>query len=98
MAELSLGESKWRMLRLALKKPRRFRFEDVRAMIRKDRENLDWLVARGFVADLSGGSYAITGRGKAAADLGLYEFTTADAEVRVPKQPRRGPERPRRQA
>jgi hypothetical protein len=81
MAELSMGELKWRMLRLALKKPRRFRFEDVRPMTRKDREHLDWLAARGFVSDLGGGLYAITDRGKAAADLGMYEHQPGDAET-----------------
>ena len=81
MAELSLGESKWRMLRRAMKMPRRFRFEDVRSMARIDREYFDWLAARGFVADLGDGWYALTDRGKAASDLGLYEFAAADAEA-----------------
>ena len=84
MAELSLGELKWRMLRYAMRKPKRFRLEDVRPMTRKDRGNLDWLVARAFVAELGGGWYALTDRGKAAADLGLYEFTEADADQKPP--------------
>ena len=80
MAELSLGELKWRMLRYAMKKPKRFRLEDVRPMTRKDSGNLEWLLARGFVAGLGDGWYALTDRGKAAADLGLYEHTAADAD------------------
>jgi hypothetical protein len=71
------------MLRRALKRPKRFRFEDVREMARKDREYFDWLLSCGFVAGLGDGWYALTDRGKAAADLGLYEFTAADAEPRT---------------
>ena len=93
-----MGEWRWRTLRMALRKPRRFRFEDVRELSRYDRDNFDWLLAFGFVADLGGGWYALTDRGKASADLGLYEFTAADARTRVPERPRGKQGRPRKPA
>ncbi len=72
MAQLSMGETKWRMLRLAIKK-KRFRYEHVRNWSRKDEEQLRWLMDRGFVEDLGDGWYAVTTEGREAADLGFYE-------------------------
>ena len=72
MALISLGESKWRMLRRALKK-KRFRYDDTRNMTRLDRRYFDWLVENGFFAAVGGGLYEVTDKGKAAAELGLYE-------------------------
>jgi hypothetical protein len=72
MALLSLGESKWRMVRRALKK-KRFKFDDVRNGSRYDGEHLEWLIESGFFADLRGGLFGLTAKGIEAADLGLYE-------------------------
>ncbi len=72
MALISLGESKWRMIRRVLKK-KRFRYEDARNMTRLDRGYFDWLVKNEFFAAAGGGLYTVTEKGKAAADLGLYE-------------------------
>lgn len=76
MAQLSLGETKWRMLRLALKK-RRFKFADCRNWARNDQEYFDWLVANGFFKAVGEELYEVTQKGKAAADLGMYEFESA---------------------
>jgi hypothetical protein len=83
MAELSLGESKWRMLRRALKK-QRFQFQDARNGARNDQEHFAWLVEKGFFQDLGGGEYEVTEKGKGAADLGMYESD----EVAATKLPR----------
>jgi hypothetical protein len=72
MAQVSLGESKWRMLRRALN-TNRFRFEDTRTMHRQDRVHSDWLVERGFFEAAGPDLYRVTDKGKAAADLGFYE-------------------------
>ena len=72
MALISLGESKWRMLRQALAK-KRFRFEDCRNMHRFDREHFEWLLTNGFFEAAGDDLYRVTDKGKAAADLGLYE-------------------------
>ena len=72
MALLSMGESRWRMLRRGLKR-KRFRFEDTRNMSRNDQVHFDWLVARGFVKDLGDGFFTVTDQGREAADLGFYE-------------------------
>lgn len=72
MALLSMGESRWRMLRRALKK-KRFRYEDTRNMSRNDQVHFDWLVASEFFKNLGDGFYTVTDRGRAAADLGFYE-------------------------
>ena len=48
MASISMGESKWRMLRRGLKK-KRFQFDDTRNMSRNDRAHFDWLVKHGFI-------------------------------------------------
>jgi hypothetical protein len=76
MAQLSLGEGKWRMVRRVYRKPR-FRFEDARNWTRLDTAHFEWLVGNGFFGDLGGGWYKVTDRAKAAADLGLYELEVA---------------------
>lgn len=72
MAQISLGESRWRMVRRVVRK-KRFRFEDTRNQTRHDRLHFDWLVANGFFAELDDGWFELTDRGKASADLGFYE-------------------------
>ncbi len=72
MALLSLGESRWRMLRRVLHKPR-FRYEDARNMSRQDKYHFQWLVNHGFFRPLGDGWYQVTERGRAASHLGLYE-------------------------
>src|SRR5690349_8898527 len=47
VALISLGESKWRMVRRVLKK-KRFAYADCRNGTRHDEEHFDWLVANGF--------------------------------------------------
>ncbi|MDB5313896.1 MAG: hypothetical protein JWO38_8098 [Gemmataceae bacterium] len=73
MAQLSLGESKWRMVRRVLKK-KRFRFQDTRNMTRHDQTHFDWLVAENFFVQSGEGLYEMTEKARAAADLGMYEF------------------------
>ena len=73
MAQLSLGESKWRMVRMALKK-RRFRLQDCRNYRRKDQLDFDWLVANGLFIQVGDSFYELTDKGKASADLGYYEW------------------------
>jgi hypothetical protein len=73
MAELSLGESRWRMLRRVLRK-KRFQFTDARNHARQDQIHFDWLVENGFFAEAGGEWYEVTERGRAAADLGYYEI------------------------
>jgi len=72
MALLSMGESRWRMLRRVLRK-KRFRYEDARNMSRNDQVHFDWLVEGGFFKDVGSGHYEVTEKGKEAADLGFYE-------------------------
>jgi hypothetical protein len=72
MALLSMGESRWRMLRRVLRK-KRFRYEDTRNMSRNDQTHFDWLVEGGFFKDLGDGYYEVTDKGREAADLGFYE-------------------------
>jgi hypothetical protein len=73
MALISLGESRWRMLRRVLRK-KRFRYEDARNMTRHDEEHFEWLVGKGFFVQDGDGWYSITDRGKEASDLGFYEI------------------------
>jgi hypothetical protein len=74
MASISLGESRWRMLRRVLKK-KKFKYEDARNMTRHDQVHFDWLVDRGFFEDAGGGGwYAVTDKGRTASDLGFYEI------------------------
>jgi hypothetical protein len=72
MALLSMGESRWRMLRRVLRK-KRFRYEDTRNMSRNDQVHFDWLVAGGFFKEVGEGFYEVTDKGREAADLGFYE-------------------------
>jgi hypothetical protein len=67
-----MGESKWRMLRRALKK-KRFKFEDTRNMSRNDKTHFDWLAKQGFIESVGEGFYTVTDKGREAADLGFYD-------------------------
>jgi hypothetical protein len=67
-------------------------------MSRYDPRHFDRLVARGFVAELGDGWYALTAPGRASADLGLDGFTEADAGTKVPERPRGRPGRRREEA
>jgi hypothetical protein len=78
MAQLSLGESRWRMLRLALRK-KKFRFDDVRNMTRSDRTHFDWLVANGMFRKVGDGLDKLTDKGRESPDLGFYEYEPAGA-------------------
>ncbi len=80
MALLSLGENRWRMLRRVLKK-RQFRFEDARNMTRHDRVQFDWMVEYGLFAVAGDGVYAVTDQGRAAAELGMYDWEPAGGEA-----------------
>ena len=73
MAQISLSENRWRMLRLALRK-KRFRFEDVRTWRRRDQDDVDWLVENGFFADIGNGYYELTDKGRDSSDLGYYDW------------------------
>ena len=73
MASISLGESRWRMVRRILKK-KKFRYEDARNMTRHDQSHFDWLVEHKFFENAGDGWFALTDRGKEAADLGFYEI------------------------
>jgi hypothetical protein len=73
MASISLGESRWRMVRRVLKK-KKFRYEDARNMTRHDQSHFDWLVENGFFEDIGDGWFAVSDRGKESADLGFYEI------------------------
>lgn len=73
MAQLSLGESRWRMLRRVLRK-KRFSYEDARGMTRLDEDHFDWLVTHGFFTAVGDDRYEVTDKGKAAAELGLYDI------------------------
>jgi hypothetical protein len=61
------------MVRRALSK-KRFALEDVRDMTRHDQKHFDWLVENGFFAAAGPGRYELTDKGRAAADMGYYEF------------------------
>jgi hypothetical protein len=82
MAQLSLGEVRWRMVRRALKK-KRFRFEDCRNQRRQDLRDFEWLVENGIFSAVADGLYEMTDKGRAAADLGFYEWEP----VRPPTPP-----------
>jgi hypothetical protein len=73
MAQLSLGESRWRMLRRGLKK-KSFKYEDVRNMTRHDQQHFDWLVENGLFRQAGPDHYELTEKGRAAADLGFYDW------------------------
>jgi len=72
MALISLGESRWRMVRRVLKR-KRFAFADCRNQTRYDREHFDWLVGNGLFVAVADDRYEVTDKGKAAAELGFYE-------------------------
>ena len=76
MAQLSLGESRWRMLRRVVKK-KRFEYADCRNMTRFDQGHFDWLVDNGLFAAAGDGSFEVTEKGRAAAELGLYDWEPA---------------------
>ena len=78
MASLSLGESKWRMVRRVLKK-KTFTYQDARNMGRADQAHFDWLVANGFFAAAGDERYVVTDRGREGAELGMYELAPAHA-------------------
>ena len=84
MALLSLGESRWRMLRRVIR-AKRFRYEDCRNMTRHDQGHFDWLVAQAFFAVAGDGAFAVTDKGKAAADLGMYDWEPGAATPPVAK-------------
>ena len=69
----SLGESRWRMVRVGLRL-KRFRFEDTREMRRSDKANFDWLIENGFFQLLGDEVYQLTPKGVASADMGYYEW------------------------
>jgi len=73
MAQLSLSECKWRMVRRVLKK-KRFAFEDARNGTRHDQDQFDWLVTEGFIIAVGDNSFELTEKAKGAADLGFYEY------------------------
>jgi hypothetical protein len=60
------------MVRSVLRK-KRFRFGDERNHFRKDREHSDWLVEHGLFVRAGGGLNEVTGKGRVAADVGLFE-------------------------
>jgi hypothetical protein len=72
MAQISLGESRWRMVRRVLKK-KRFRYADARNQTRHDQTHFDWLVEHGFFENVDDGWYSVTDKGRVSADLGFYE-------------------------
>jgi hypothetical protein len=75
VAQLSVGESAWRMLRRAIKLRQAFRLVDVRNYARGDQRHFDTLVRLGlFEASETGGDrFVVTQLGREAADLGLYD-------------------------
>ncbi|HEX4611410.1 MAG TPA: hypothetical protein VH092_24665 [Urbifossiella sp.] len=73
MALLSLGESRWRMLRRVVKK-KKFKYTDARNMTRHDQTQFDWLVENGFFAAVGDGTFEMTDKGKVSADLGEYDW------------------------
>ena len=85
MATLSLSENLWRMIRLALRKRKCFRFSDVRNMTRHDRAHLERLIGLGLVEHAASPDdeprYALTPAGIAAADLGQYQWEPQRAAV-----------------
>jgi hypothetical protein len=73
MAQLSLGENRWRMVRRAIHLGR-FRFEDCRNQTPQDRAHFDWLTENGFIVEVGDGWYELTEKGTDSADLGYYQF------------------------
>ena len=73
MAMLSMGESRWRMVRRVLRR-KRFGYADCRNQTRHDKVHFEWLVGNGFFAAVGDDQYEVTAKGKAAADLGFYDW------------------------
>ncbi len=68
-------------------KKKRFRFEDARNQTRHDRMHFDWLVANGLFSAIDEVWFEMTEKGKAAADLGYYEFSSSiAAPVKTPRR------------
>lgn len=90
MAQLSLGEGKWRMLRRGLGTGKRFRFTDCRNGTRHDKDHFDWLLDEGFFVDAGDGWFEVTEKGRGSADLGLYEYEPSriDSSPARKKKPR----------
>jgi hypothetical protein len=61
------------MLRRVVK-AKRFKYADCRNMTRHDQGHFDWLLGGGFFAVAGDGTFEVTDRGKAAADLGMYDW------------------------
>ena len=72
MALISLGESRWRMVRRAMKK-KKFKYEDARNQTRFDETHFQWLLQHGFFVEVGSETYEVTEKGRIAADLGMYE-------------------------
>jgi hypothetical protein len=72
VALISLGESKWRMVRRVLRR-KRFAYADCRNQTRHDVAHFEWLVSQGFFVAAGDDRFEVTDKGKAAADLGFYE-------------------------
>ena len=76
------------MLRRVLKK-KRFQYVDCRNMTRHDQGHFDWLVSNGMFVASGDGSFEVTDKGKAAADLGEYEWVPTAAPPTPPSKTRR---------
>jgi hypothetical protein len=83
MALVSIGESRWRMLRRVLRK-KKFKFDDARNMTRLDRQHFDWLLTNGFMSKVAEDAYELTDRGRASADMGEYDWEPTAATVAPP--------------
>jgi hypothetical protein len=86
MAQLSLGEGKWRMLRRGLGTGKRFRFTDCRNGTRHDKDHFDWLLVQGFFVDAGDGWYEVTEKGRGSADLGMYAYEPSRVEPMAAKR------------
>lgn len=80
MAQLSLSEGKWRMLRRVLRK-KQFTYADCRNMTRHDQVHFDWMVDNGFFQKVGDDKYTVTDKGKKAADLGMYEWVSPNDKI-----------------
>ena len=72
------------MLRRVVKK-KRFQYADCRNMTRFDQAHFDWLVDNGMFVASGDGSFEVTDKGKAAADLGEYEWAPAAPAATPPE-------------
>jgi hypothetical protein len=64
------------MVRRALSM-KRFALADVRDMGRHDQQHFDWLVENGLFKEVGPDRYELTEKGRAAADLGYYDWEPA---------------------